>query len=287
MVKSPKRSEQRIEVREINMDETHMNLLGASPLIMHRFSQKAWRELLFPGRKENLASLEQNLKHDPVSEFRGAIYMNRDPKTKSAIHLPNGAIHGAIASAALDIPGAKKAQIERLTSVVDVNVELFGIPNLFCAMVRNSDMNRTPDVRTRPIFPEWACSVTVRYMRDVLSERTIVNLLGAAGYIVGIGDWRPQKGGSYGTFRIVGDDDVNFQRVVKQQARSAQLKAIEHPIFFDPESEELITWFEGEVARREMDAKLGSKKKKAKPPRGTKLHIEKSNSDGQYVGVEG
>lgn len=286
MAKKAKPQNERIEVQEIKMAEVKMNVLGTSPMIMHRFSQKAWRELLFPGIRENQASLEQKLKHDPIAEFRGAVYLTSIPKSKAAIHVPNGAFHAAIASAALDVPGAKKAVIERLTSVVDINIELYGIPQLFCAMVRNSDINRTPDVRTRPIFPEWACTVNFSYMQTALTERAVANLLGAAGHIVGIGDWRPQKGGPYGKFRVVDDNHSDFNRIVKQQGRAPQLKALEQPIFFDDDSKELVVWFTEEVARREMTGKLAHNGKGRKPAKRKVFEIVGSEGDERLVNVE-
>lgn len=249
--------EEQVVVDEIAMGEIVFCLWGASPLIMNRFSQKARQELLFPSRQENRASLEQTLKHDPVAEFKGALYLNRDKTRPAAIHIPNGAFHGALASVAIDIPGAARTQIERLTRVVDVNIDLFGVPHLFCSMVRNSDMRRTPDVRTRPIFPEWACQVTIRYVKNILTERTIANLFGAAGKIIGVGDWRGQKGGPYGSWELVRDNDARWHRVVETQGSEAQVAALAQPIFFDEDTTELLTWFEEEVKNREMTHQLG------------------------------
>jgi hypothetical protein len=281
----PKKTDTVLEIQAIEMRHIVFNVCGASPMIMNRFSQKAWRELLFPSGRKSTAELEQSLKHDPIAEFRGAVYMNRDNKRPTAIHVPNGAFHGALASAALDIPGAAKAKIERLTRVVDVTIDLFGLPQVFCAMVRNSDMSRTPDVRTRPIFPRWACRVSVSYVRAVLSERTIANLFGAAGLIVGIGDWRGQKGGPFGSFRLCGDGDAEFTNIVKTEGRAAQLKALEQPIFYDDDTRELLTWFETEVARREKDVPSsanGSKKGRRAPS----VPVITEGRDGQYTGVE-
>jgi hypothetical protein len=277
--KTAKAKDQQIEVQEIEMVEIHFYVLGTSPLIMNRFNQKAWHELLLPSQARNRADMEQTLKHDPVAEFRGAVYRNRDPEEPSLIHIPNGAFHGCIASAALDMPGATKAKIERLTRITDVNINLFGLPQLFMSMVRNSDMNRTPDVRTRPIFPEWCCKVSVRYVRKILSERTVSNLFGAAGSIVGIGDWRGQKGGPYGAFRLVDDSNTDFKRIVKTMGRVAQEKALQHPICADEDTEELLQWFNFEVARREQDLP-------SSPAKSRRMHIESGNSgDAEYHGT--
>lgn len=49
-------------------------------------------------------------------------------------------------------------------------------------------------VRTRPRFDEWACTLTVEYMPDVLNPREVTSFVVTAGTLVGIGDWRPKFG---------------------------------------------------------------------------------------------
>jgi|GEM_PF-463769 len=286
-VKAKKVETETVEIQEIQMEEVRFHLVGTSPMIMHRFSQKAWRELLYPSVRENRASLEQKLKHDPMSEYRGAFYRNRDTKAKALFHIPNGAFHGALAAAALDMPGAKKAQIERLTRVTDVNIDLFGIPEIFCSMVRNSDMAHTPDVRTRPIFPQWACSVSIRYVKNIVTHRTISNLFGAAGAIVGIGDWRGQKGGPYGGWKLVSEGEKEYKAILAKQGRAAQLKAYEKPAFFDEDTSDILIWFENEVRVREMEEHLATD---ATVPSKMRIIRERGNGKagdaGEYVGPE-
>lgn len=295
-VKKKKAEEQQIEIQEIEVDEVEMNFLGTSPMIMNRFASKAWRELLFPSVKQNRAGLEQSLKHDPPAEYRGALYVNRSEKEKTLFHVPSGAFHGALASVAIDIPGSAKAKIERLTKIVDLQINLYGVPSIFCAMVRNSDQNRTPDVRTRPIFPEWCGTIRFRYMRGILTEKTVVNLFGAAGKIIGIGDWRGQKGGPYGAYDVVGTNNADWNRIIKTQARVAQERAFKSPAYFDENTRELLEWFHEEVARREMDDqlvsadghKLETAKGRRKPmPKGL-VHITKVDGKGEeaYGGVD-
>jgi hypothetical protein len=288
MAKAPARKKTettQIEVQEIKMGEVRANLLGTSPLIMHRFPFKAWQELILPSPQQNRASLEQRLKHDPLKEYRSSFYLCRKPE-KTLFHVPNGALHGSLAQAAIDIPGAKRAQIERLTKIVDVTIELYGVPQIFSAMVRNSDMNRTPDVRTRPIFPQWACRISIQYMKNVLSERTISNLLGAAGVIVGIGDWRGERGGPYGSFKIVADNDADFRSVTKLQGRAAQQKAFERPTFYDQDTSDILLWFNEEVRRREMDGLLADVELSLPATSRTIVERGGNGGDAEYVGTE-
>lgn len=275
-----------IEVNAIEMHEAVFCCVGDSPLIMNRFNAKAWHELLFPSKTKNRAERDQSMKHDPLGEFRGAVYRNRDPKMPTLIHVPVGSFHAAMASAALDLPGTTKARIERLTRVLDVQINLYGVPQIFCAMVRNSDISRTPDVRTRPIFPQWACKVRMKYAKSILTERTISNLFGAAGMIIGIGDWRGEKGGSFGSWRTVQEDDPEYKQILKHQGRVAQAAALERPTYFDQDTEELLLWFEAEVIRRERQlesdppakAKRGGKKKSAP---NTAVYVE--DKDGNLL----
>jgi len=245
-------------IEEIQMVQARFFVLGRTPMIMNKFAQKAWQELLLPSKRKNTVEREQSLKHDPEKEFRGALYRAREvEKRKALFYIPSSMFHQSIAAAALDMPGATRSKIERLTRIKEIEVELFGVPKLHMAMVRNSDMNRTPDVRTRPIFEQWACSVTVQFVKDLLTERTIGNLFGAAGQIVGVGDWRGQKGGSFGAFDLVSADDAEWLSIVKLQGKGPQQKAFDHPACFDPDSEELLRWFNEEIARRETDKQHG------------------------------
>lgn len=241
-----------IEIQELRIGRLRANVVGTSPLIMHRGDAKLWRELLFPARKKNAAEKASTLKHDPVAEYRSAIYRNRSEREPAAIHAPTGAFGKAIASAAVDIPGASKSQMMRLTKVVSPQINLFGVPRIYTTMVRLSDMNRTPDISSRAIFPRWACTFEIEYVSTLTKEGAIVNLLAAAGKIVGVGDWRPQKGGTHGCFRVADDDDKELLDIVKTEGRKPQLEAIQSPVAFDADTEELLAWFHEELERREF-----------------------------------
>lgn len=242
-----------IEIQKISMGRLTVNILGTTPMIMHRFGKKAQEELLFPKGRANAAEKAENLKHDPLTEFRETIYKNRDLKEPSFIHVPTDAFSKALANAALDMPGASKSQMLRLVSVTTTQINLFGIPQLGMDMTRSSDMARTPDVRTRAYFPEWACTLDIEYVSSLIKEGNVLNLLGAAGVIVGIGDWRPQKGGSFGKFTVVNADDPDFKRIIKTQGRVTQMAAYENPVCVNAETEELYTWFKHEAVKREKN----------------------------------
>jgi len=244
-----------ISIMQVDKGVMDFYIIGTSPLIMNRMSQKVWHELLAPAGKKNAAEKASTMKHDPIKEFRDSPYrMNHDDAPTLLGVLPT-AFKRAMGTAALDMPGTKKAQILRLISVDWDVIPVWGIPKVFMAITRSADMNRTPDVRTRAILPEWACRLTVTYTRPILRETAIANLLSAAGFQSGVGDWRQEKGsGSYGSFRLATADDPDFNRIIATQGRKAQEAALADPISYNDETSELLGWFGVEKARRGFKA---------------------------------
>jgi hypothetical protein len=251
MARAAKEKTTLMEIQPIKMDSFGAHLMGTTALIMHRFAKKAWQELLYPAQKKNAAAKQESLKHDPLTEFRECVYRNRDDNEPTLIHFPSGGFSKAIAAAALDLPGASKSQILRLVNVKSVQINIFGVPLLGMDMIRNSDMARTPDVRTRAYFPEWTAFIEVEYVSSLIGAKEIINLLSAAGMIVGLGDYRPQKGGQFGKFACVDPNNPDYVRITKTQGRKAQMAALQSPSFYSQDAEELYGWFQEEVERRE------------------------------------
>ena len=240
-----------ISVMEVERGRIDFMILGHSPLICNAMSAKIMQELLLPRGRKTQAERQSSLKHDPRQEFVDSMYMARNPDSLTRIVMKATSFKNALRNAAIDMPGSTKAEVGRLSYVVGDEVEIFGLPQLMMSVVRNSDMNKTPDVRTRAIIPEWACKISVEFTKPIIKEQAIINLLSAAGMTNGIGDWRPQKGsGNYGRFGLVGENDKTFMRIVKEGGKKAQDAAISDPLLYDSETEQLIVWFDAEANKR-------------------------------------
>lgn len=228
-------------------------IVGTSPLILNRMSEKAKHELLMPKGRKTAVEKATMLKHQPYDEYRASAYTLKDDKAPTFLAMLSTSFKGALRSAALDMPGAKKAQIGRLTYIAGDYVGVYGVPKLFMAIVRSADMNKTPDVRTRAIVPQWACRVEVTFVQPLIRAQAVANLLAAAGLTIGVGDGRPEKGAmSYGQFRIADKNDPEFLSILKSGGRKAQIEGIEHPVCYDDETTELLSWFDDELARRQL-----------------------------------
>lgn len=244
-----------ISVFEVQRGVIEVCVVGMSPLICEAMSSKIQRGLLLPPEKKNAGEKASTLKHNPLIEYRDSVYRVMDDKSPTRIVFPSTAFKGAMRSVAIDIPGMAKAQIGRLTYVEGSYVPIFGVPKLLMSVVRNSDIGRTPDIRTRAIIEQWAARFTITYIKPILRDQIIVNLLAAAGMMRGIGGFRPEKGaGDYGQFKLVGIDDPEFQEIVAGGGREQQDLALQDPECFDGETMNLLSWFNAEVKRRGFTA---------------------------------
>lgn len=245
------RKETEIEVLRVTHARLDFCVLGTTPLILNRMSEKVMRELLMPKGRKSAADKATNLKHDPMQEFRDSPYLDENDLAPTLLQHLASAFKKAIQSAALDLPGTNKSQIGRLTWVNGERISIFGVPQIICSVTRSADINKTPDVRTRAIVPQWAARISVSFVTPNLREQSIANLLASAGITQGIGDWRPGKGsGTYGQFELVDANDPRFLHVERFGGRGAQMLAMESPEPYDRETRELLEWFGVESGRR-------------------------------------
>ncbi|MEE5994731.1 MAG: hypothetical protein V3G42_16130 [Oscillospiraceae bacterium] len=65
----------------------------------------------------------------------------------------------------------------------------------------------TADLRYRGEFKNWKATFTVIYNASNAdySVETIINVLNAGGFTCGIGEWRPERDGDFGTFHVQQD----------------------------------------------------------------------------------
>lgn len=250
-----------LDIIEMQTGETTYHIIGKSPLVYNRMSQKVRGTLLFPSGRMTAAEKRVNLKHNPIEEYRSSVYRRADNENgPTRLLFPGAAFKRAMATVALTLPGVHKTDIDRLTWIADHRVDIYGVPTLFMDVVRSADKARTPDIHTWACLPEWCTSVTIRFVRPMLSTNLVSRLLGNAGKIIGIGDGRNEKGKrSFGAFEIVNADDPDYLRIMQDGVMQEQDAALytDSPNFYDADSEDLFTWFEAEYTRRAQALKEG------------------------------
>lgn len=252
-MKPKKTEDQTVEVTPISTATINVCLVGTSPMLINRLAEKARNELLMPSPPKNRADRAMRLKHNLPEEYRNSVYTVEGDDVPTRLIFPGAAFRKAMATAALDMPGSSKAQIGRLVKVREYNVHIFGVPKVSCMIVRQAGINRTPDVRTRAILPEWACRITIRFAHPLLREKAVLNLLAAAGDFIGVGDGRNEKGAlSFGCFEICGEKDPRFLRACFQGGVEEQDAALADPQPFDLESRRTMEYFYKKLEERDI-----------------------------------
>jgi len=180
-------------ITQPNTFSTALELKGTAPLIQNNFSQKAIEQML---RKHMGLAVTREVKK-PSDCVENATIRN----VKGDVCIPPMALKKAMLTAASGVKTLKKTQLRTSIYIVGQSLPIKYskmVPRM--DMVRTSGMSRTPDVRFRPAFDEWSVRVVIEYS-DTLAVQTVIDLVQRAGS-VGLGEWRPEKDGVFGTFKI-------------------------------------------------------------------------------------
>ncbi|WP_295450906.1 hypothetical protein [uncultured Thiodictyon sp.] len=74
--------------------------------------------------------------------------------------------------------------------------------NPLCRDCRAVKVGTARLMRYRPILNDWSLSVEVLFDENMAERAQIITAAENAGHFIGIGDYRPAKGGTFGRFRV-------------------------------------------------------------------------------------
>ena len=169
-------------------------LVGDTPLISHRFGEKARKQMLDKQMKRAKQAREAK---NPKKDFEDSLYKHPE----GGYGFPAIAFKAAAVNACSHVDGITKVTARGAFHIPVELVKINGKPVMREDVVR-IDMGRTADIRFRGEFKKWSCEVPVVYNTNVISDEQIVNLFNTAGFATGIGEWRPQKNGNFGMFHV-------------------------------------------------------------------------------------
>lgn len=187
-----------IELPPLNIQTVTFMLVGDSPLIVHAWSEKAKKQMLDKQMKKAAKAKEAK---DPDADYEACFY--RTPT--GAYGFPAIGLKAAMVSAARFVD-AKMTVLRGAVHIDAEMIEIVGEPQMREDMVRVG--MGTADIRYRPEFPTWRSAVAIKFNASVISAEQIANLLNNAGFGVGIGEWRPEKNGSYGRFHVASSEEA-------------------------------------------------------------------------------
>jgi hypothetical protein len=226
-----------------------LRIIGTTPLFQNRMANKVKQTLLVGGQKKGRAD-RVAIKHDPLQEFRDSAEIL--PAGPTALGLRVVAVKAAMATAALETPGLTKTSAQRLLFMPGDFFPLYGVPQLRMDVTRSADIAKTPDIRTRAFLPKWGAEVEIQFITPQLSLSSVVNLLCNAGVLVGVGDYRQEKGkGAFGSFRVIADGrDDEWDDLIANHGRDMQEAALAQPEYADKDTIDLMEFYQSEVQRR-------------------------------------
>jgi hypothetical protein len=182
-----------LSIEQPKILEVALEVEGTADLIQNNFGQKSIEQML---RKHMGFSVQRENKR-PRDVLEAAKIKNTDGR----ICVPAQAFKSAMITASTQVKGLKMKTLRTQLFVVGAAIPItYETETPRMDMVRTAGIGRQPDVRFRPAFGGWKARIVIQYA-DTLATQTVVDLLHRAGK-VGVGEWRPEKNGVHGTFRV-------------------------------------------------------------------------------------
>lgn len=236
-MKTEKIANTTIEIKPIELCTTSIRIRGTSPLIVHNWSHKAKQEIL----DTQTGIKKTKKKHDyklPSYDFCESLYWLDGKPEYDEEHLysmskqedadayvwklyeeaiskphrfgfPVTAIKNAAVMAASRNDLAVKSTWLKGAFFIkgegkDMCAEIKGPdPVIREDMVRVGGISKTADIRFRPQFNDWYMDIEVTYNKNgPVTLEQIVNLINLGGFTCGLGEWRMEKNGNYGTYMV-------------------------------------------------------------------------------------
>ena len=188
-----------VEISRIAAETIRIPIIGTTPLIVHRFSEKAKKQMLDAMQGRKTPKQPKN----PEAEFEAAFYKLKD----GSYGFPS------IAFKAATVGGARFYRDVTMTALKQFMFfrgEVGGDGRALTKIHGEPHMREDvvvvgrggSDLRYRPEFPEWRAELEVTYVTSALTRESVLSLIDAGGMGVGIGEWRPEKDGDFGTYAI-------------------------------------------------------------------------------------
>ncbi|MEI7780333.1 MAG: hypothetical protein WCJ18_00235 [Planctomycetota bacterium] len=200
-----------LHIDKLDAETIKIPLVGTAPLIVHKWSEKAKLEMLanMQGKKRP----KEN--KDPQAEYLASMYRIANENGEDEYGFPAVGFKTAMVDACRYYD--KSCPMTLIRQCVFVRGIVTKADPQQLVRLLNTDGGRAEpmmredvvtvgrngkDLRYRGEFSTWQTELSVTYVKSSISRESVVSLLDASGMGVGVGEWRPQRGGDYGTYMI-------------------------------------------------------------------------------------
>jgi hypothetical protein len=194
---------------------TVARLTTTSPILMHRWSQKAIVQML-----SKMTGLEMpRPPKDLTEEFNASWYRNELGEVVMPCRVLKAAIvEGAISTGKV----VSKAELKRELRVRGFTSPIYKDgkklpPSALKMDVQPARNQSGPDLRSRALVPSGSYMDIVLDFPPTLTPDKVTCAIDGAGSTIGLCDWRPDTGGEYGTFEVGNfrSDKATIDRVLR------------------------------------------------------------------------
>lgn len=187
-----------------------VEIRGMTPLLIHKFTESA--EQSKPTRKMITESVDPRTEAEKVAYIApdGTYYFNAFSITASMTNAgANHKMRGSRKTLRFVVPSAVRITTDAITILNGS-----GPAKSFEVDSRPVTIPATKGrvMRHRPRFDNWGAQFELLLNDDLLSAENVHQLLSEAGLSYGIGDFRPEKRGPFGTFRVVSFKEGPYER---------------------------------------------------------------------------
>lgn len=186
-----------VVIPPVQIDVMRLRLIGDTPLIVNQFGSKSRTQI----REKQSGAPRQGTKapKDIEAAYEGSLYRMQDGR----YGFPASAFKKAAVAACVYIDGLYKTRIRGAFHVLGDLVHIEGSePVMREDIVRVGKFKDAADLRYRGEFSNWAVTLTIRFNSGVISPAHIANIFNTAGFSIGVGEWRPERDGTNGTFHV-------------------------------------------------------------------------------------
>jgi len=215
-----KAKEEVLVIKPIKMATVKIKIVGLSPLMVHRWDEKAIK--LMEDAQAGRGKAKAKESREPFRDFIDSAYWIKGKPTEytqealdkayedgALTGFPLTAIKQSANSAAYRLGWVKNQMGLRGTYFLngDFDRDLGTIqekPEFRRDTVRVG--MGSADLRYRAFYPKWSMEFNLEYnvtdAANIWSLENILTCIEAGGQTVGIGEWRPEKDGDFGRFRV-------------------------------------------------------------------------------------
>ena len=205
------KKEEVIEIKPIKIKTTKITIKGVSSLIVSNFNEKCQQQILDAQMKKTKEKVARNPMEDFIRAFNWLTPMPEE-FTEEAFDkaLKEGARFGFPSTGIKQsvVSGAFRNDLTK--DKVSLNGAFF-IPDEFIEIKYEEIKMRQDyvriahggtDVRFRPEFKNWSMTFEIQYNENKYSLSQIINFFNYGGFSCGLGEWRTEKGGNFGSYRV-------------------------------------------------------------------------------------